>query len=133
MKREAKFQILFRAWYKSFGEYWMGNAAIELKQTPKNSISLSCVEEHQINALLAVKNGSLLYKISDESRGKKPFDMFSLSNAGAYVVIKYPDRFCVISIDKFLQKKDELLSCKIKSLSVENACKISVINISLKK
>ncbi len=93
IKREARFTILFRHYLKA---HPMGCAAFELKQTQTNSIPFSDVKEHQIDALMAVKRKGLLYKISDTSYDKKPFDMFFLKG-DAWVVIRYPSCFVIIS------------------------------------
>lgn len=102
MKREAEFGRLFRHWIKSVK--WLGPAAFELKQTLEHSIPFSDVQPHQIDALRAAKGEGLLYKIPDDSRGIKPFDMVYLQSVNAYVVIRYPDFFCLIDVDKFMQE-----------------------------
>ncbi len=43
-----------------------------------------------------------MYKISDESRGTKPFDMFHMKETPAYIVIRYPDVFVLIAIADFV-------------------------------
>lgn len=104
IKREAEFGRLFRHWLRS--QKWRGSAAFELKQTVEHSIPFSDVQPHQIDALRAAKGDGLLHKISDESRGVLPFDMFFLQNAQAYVVIRYPDFFCLIDVDRFVQEDE---------------------------
>lgn len=118
MKREANFTTMFRHWLRK--TKMMG--VFELKQTTNTSISFKAVEEHQVDALQAAQYGHLVHKISDESRGHKPFDIFSLTHVPAYVVIKYPDRFCIITIRDFL---DERESSKRKSLTDWRAEEIS--------
>ena len=121
MKREAKFTMLFRHWLRAFPRE---SAAFELKQTTTDSIPFSDVQEHQIDALLAVKDDVFTYKISDESRGIKPFDMFTLNKAQAYVVIKYPKFFVLIDIDDFVTEKQNsirrsLTSSRAKEISTQ--------------
>ncbi len=105
IKREAKFTVLFRHWMMANPCYEC--CAFELKQTQKDYINFKEIQEHQIDALMAVKHGAkgLLWKLPDDSRGIKPFDLFYLKNASAYVVIKYPKMFCLIDIDKFCSVK----------------------------
>lgn len=119
-KREANFTIVFRHWLKS--NPLNGSAAFELKQTTSDSFAFRDVQPHQIDALLAAKNDALLYKAPDDTRGHKPFDLFYLHCANAYVVIKYPRLFCVIDIEKFVLESQV---SKRKSLTRERAKEIS--------
>ncbi len=106
IKREAKFTVLFRHWLMA-NPMW--SAAFELKQTTNDSLPFSAVQEHQLDALLAVSEGAkgLLYKAPDDSRGVKPMDLLYLRNADAYVVIKYPEFFCLIDVDAFIKEKEK--------------------------
>lgn len=122
-KREADFTLLFRHWLKAERVGGISSAAFELKQTTSNSLPYDAVKDHQIDALLASKSSKgFLYKAPDDSRGIKPFDMFFLKRAGAYVVIKYPDFFCIIEVDAFIYSKD--MSDR-KSLTAAEARKIA--------
>jgi len=104
----------------------MPSSAFELKQC-SGSLPFSAVAEHQVDALLAVKSDSgLLYKAPDDSRSVKPFDLFYMRGAYAYVVIKYPRSFQIISIDTFLLEKGR---SKRKSLTEARAKEISVISV----
>lgn len=105
IKREAEFGSLFRHWLRS-QKQWEGSAAFELKQTREHSIPFSDVQDHQIAALEASQATGLLYKIPDDSRGVKPFDMVFLQFARAYVVIRYPKFFCLISVGTFTAERD---------------------------
>ncbi len=123
-KREADFTILFRHWLKANPMY---SGAFELKQTTKNCLPFSDVKEHQLDALLAVKSKhGLLYKAPDDSRGVKPFDLFYLRNAFAYVVIKFPKSFHIIDAEMF---KDEQKISKRKSLTEIRAFQISIKSV----
>lgn len=124
MKHEAKFTIEFRHWLKE--NPFISSAAFELKYTLTDSLAFIAVRPHQRDALLAVKHASLLYKAPDDSMGMKPFDLFFLKNAGAYVVIRYPDSFYVIDIDDFL--KEEKRSER-RSLTSERARSIATISV----
>lgn len=125
IKREAEFGRLFRHW---LNENRMPSAAFELKQTTTNRLPFSSVKEHQLNALLAVKKESLLYKIPDDSRGIKPFDMVYLHMACAFVVIRYPEVFVVIDVEKFIE---EMEWSSEKSLTSERAIIIATHEIHL--
>ncbi len=120
MKREAKFTLQFRHWLKANP---MHNSAFELKHTSKDSIPFSDVQEHQINALQAVKSkGGFLYKAPDDSRGAKPFDLFYMREAYAWVVVKYPKCFVIINVDLFAleskkSKRRSLTSSRAKDIA----------------
>jgi len=122
---EKDFQSAWNRWLKFNWEG--GSAGFELKITKKSSLPFSRVEAHQIQALLDVKHGSLIYKISDQSIGFKPFDSFILTDAPAYVVIMYykprkQKRVCIIDVDTFV---NEINTSKRKSLGEERAEEIA--------
>lgn len=76
----------------------MHSAAFEVKQTRTNSIAFDAVKEHQRDALGAAwTNHGLIHKISDQSQGYKPCDIMYLRNASAYVVVKFPKFFVLIT------------------------------------
>jgi len=87
VKREAKLTARLRKHLQE-SKMHTGSCAIEVKVSPTNSIRFDAVKEHQIQAL---KNatGTFVWKIADDSRGIKPFDMFILQNAGAYVAVSW--------------------------------------------
>lgn len=125
-KKEAEFGILFRHWLKANP---LQSGAFELKQTTTNRLPFSAVKDHQIHALVAASTkGGLLYKIPDDSRGTKPFDMFYLRNAESYLVIKYPDGFVLIEPETFVIERDVL--SKEKSLTYERAKEIAIYSCS---
>ncbi len=132
-KREADFGTYFRHWLKANP---MISGAFELKQTTGKSIPFSDVQDHQIEALEAAnsKHG-ILYKAPDDSRGVKPFDYFYLRNAPAWVVLKFPDAFHIISIGTFMQEKEaELKKPKgRKSITSVRSKEISVVTVSTRK
>ncbi len=127
IRREAQFGLYFRHWLKANP---MPSAAFELKQTTTNSIPFNAVQDHQIDALLAVKSRKgILYKIPDDSRGIKPFDYFCLSSSYAFVVIKFPAGFVIIDCETFLMEKKR---SKSKSLSWMRAQDIAIIVVKKK-
>lgn len=121
IKREAKFTTLFRHWVRA-NKRNLFSSAFELKQTTGKSIPFSDVQEHQLDALLAAKHDGLLYKAPDDSRGIKPFDMFFLYNARAFVVIRYPDFFCLIDVEVFIEERQ---ISERKSLTAQRAREIA--------
>lgn len=120
MKREANFQTTFNHWLKAVHKK---TGAFELKQTKSNALPFNAVVPHQVQALLQVKNGTLVFKIPD-SGYQNPFDCFSMSNEDAFVVIKYPDFFCLIDI---LDWCNEVERSDRKSLTSERAKEIATI------
>ena len=126
-KREAEFTVYFRHWLKANP---MKSGAFELKQTTTNSLDFSDVKDHQLDALLASNSKSLgfLYKIPDDSRGIKPYDMIYLRDSKSYLVIKYPKFF--VLIDPFVFVEEKTISNR-KSLTSERAREISTIAIDL--
>lgn len=125
IKRESKFTSLFRHWLKSSPMY---SAAFELKQTRTNSISFAAVKEHQLHALKAAKGEGILYKGPDDTAGFKPFDLFYLRHANAWVVIKYPKAFFIIDVEMFMHEK--ALSSR-KSLTDQRAREICMTAVDL--
>lgn len=127
-KKEAQFNTLFNSWlrnvYKKTGAY-------ELKQTAESSIPYSRLEKHQEDALLAVSNGTFVYKISDESIGFKPFDCFCFSNSPAFVVVLYQKSktFYLITINNWVYYRDK--KAKRKSLTENEAKEIATIAVKL--
>lgn len=124
MKREANFQVRFNHWVR---EVYKDTAAFELKQTTGNSIPFSDVVEHQVNALMQAKHGTLVYKIPD-SGFQNPFDSFCMSGVNAYVVFKYPEFFCLIDIDDFIEEE---MRAERKSLTADRAKEIATTVVSL--
>lgn len=104
------------------------SAAFELKYTLTNSLPFSAVRPHQIDALLAVKHKTLLYKAPDDSMGMKPFDLFYLNCEASYVVIRYPYAFHLIDIDVFVE--EEKISER-RSLTEERARYLAFISVDV--
>lgn len=126
-KREAEFGKLFRHWLKANPLKF--SAVFELKQTQSNSIAFDSVAPHQIDALQSVNSSQgILYKAPDDSRGIKPFDYFYMKNSPAFIVIRYPKSFEIISIEQFVAERDR---SKRKSLTAERAKAISTISVTL--
>lgn len=124
MKHEANFNTLFNHWLKSVHKQ---TGAFELKQTKTNSLPFASVVPHQVAALKNSKNGVLVFKIPDAGY-QNPFDTFSLAGVPAFVVIKYPDFFCMIDINDWLQ---EVKINERKSLTSIRAKEIATTIVSL--
>lgn len=133
IKREAKFTVLFRHWLLAQSDHFhFSSCAFELKQTPGDMLPFSDVKDHQIDALIAVKRGEkgLLWKLPDDSRNIKPFDLFYLHAENAWIVIKYGNHFfCLIDIDAFCHERKH---SKRKSLTAERAKELAFMVIDLK-
>ncbi len=125
IKREAKWNTVFNHWIK---EKYKRTACFELKQTETGNIPFSSVKDHQVQALLAASDKGLVFKIPDGSFIQSPFDTFSLFNVPAFVVIKYPESFELITINNFVFERDKSTR---KSLTYERAKAISTYSIKL--
>lgn len=123
--READFGIIFRHWLRANPR---SSAVFEIKQTETGSIPFSCLQENQIDYLSAIRSdkGTL---IRVQGVNGEP-DYAYYRNAPAYVVIKYPSSFHLISIDTFLLEKAR---SKRKSLTEARAADISVVSVKTKK
>lgn len=119
-KREANFQTMFNHYVKSVHKK---TGAFELKQTKGSSLPFASVMPHQVSALNQAKNGVMVFKIPDCGY-QNPFDGFCLANVPAYVVIKYPDFFCMIDIDDW--KNEDKMSIR-RSLTATRAKEIAEI------
>ena len=97
---EKDFQSHFNKWIKA---KFKKTAAFELKLCRGNSLPFNAVQPHQSRALYEAKNGQIIYKIPDVGY-QNPLDSFCLSGVPAYVVIKYPNFFCLIDIDDWLNE-----------------------------
>lgn len=120
--REKDFQIKFNHWLKNV---YKQTGAFELKITKTDSLPFSAVKQHQLDALLNAKKGVFVFKIPDCGY-QNPFDTFCLTGVPAFIVIKYPDFFCLIDIDAFITEKN--ISTR-KSLMAERAKELSTIII----
>ena len=107
-----------------FGRYLKANfpqesEAYELKFTKGNLIPFSQIKQHQIKSLIAVEEGGLYHRITDQPwikdrpwtyTLKKPFDCFVLAKAKGYVVVwfykpRQPKRFIKMRIKDYLRMR----------------------------
>lgn len=122
-KREANWTTtVFRKWLQKKGI----NAVFEIKYTTKDSIPFDAVKEHQLWSLLTVRNNTFVYKIPDMGE-KAPFDMFSMKQMPAYVVLKYPRGVAIIPIDVWCLESSR---SKRRSLTWDRARELSTIEFA---
>ena len=120
MKKEANFQTKFNHWLKNV---WKKTGAFELKQC-ESSLPFSSVVPHQIDALMAVRHSTFVYKIIDAGY-QNPFDCFCLTEQPAYVVISFKGKgFVLIAIDTFVLESKR---SKRRSLTWTRAVDIATI------
>lgn len=127
MNTEAQFNTQFGKWVKHC--YTGPSAGFELKFTKKNSVPFTefTRQEQQIPSTRACKSSRGCYhKISDDSRGRKPFDCFVIKDAKGYFVIMYHQgrgskEFIMIDVDDLVA---EMEIATRKSLTLERAREI---------
>jgi len=124
--KEAKFGLRFREYIK-YNKCLAGS--YELKDSRgKSSISFSEVTQEQIDsALMCNSDKGQLIRIIQGTAGAPDYAFFR--NSPAYIVIKYPHNFSIISIGTFLLEKSR---SKRKSLTADRAEAISIKTIKLK-
>lgn len=122
-KREARWTtIIFRKWLEKKGI----TAVFEIKFSTKDSIAFDAIKEHQIWNLLKVRHQTFVYKIPDMGE-RSPFDIFSMKEMPAYIVIKYPKGVAIISVDIWCLESSR---SKRRSLTFERAKSLSVIDFT---
>lgn len=126
-KREADFSILFRHWIKKNPP--KTTCAFELKQTQRETIPFSCVEEHQIDYCDAIKNSPKGVLIRHQGQNGEP-DYLYMYRDPVFIVIKYPECFCIIALGAFMMERS---TSKRKSLTMERAREISTETVYLPK
>lgn len=122
--REKDFQSTFNKWLKTT---YKESGVFELKLTHSDSLPFSAVQPHQELALWHTQHNQLVYKIPDVGF-QNPFDCVSLVEIPAYVVVRYPEFFCLINIDTW--QKEAKLS-KRKSLTASRAKEICTVYTQL--
>lgn len=81
-----------------------GSCAVEVKVCKGKTLGRGALKEHQRRALEIAARGALYFKISDESYGQKPFDLFVLKKSEAYVVVCFEGslkKCFAVEIEKF--------------------------------
>jgi len=118
IKHEQKFTTAFKHWLENT-DHIKGHAVFELKVALGHSLAFDAVQEHQLIALRKAKHGKFTWKISDDSIGIKPFDVFMYQESQAFLVIAFKQhgrikKFWVIDIDAWL---NIISSAKKKSIT----------------
>lgn len=125
-KREAKFSEVFRHWIRANPQ--RHSNVYEVKQTIRNSIPFEALEPQQIdygNAIEESNKGVLIRHIG----GNGEPDYIYLKHVDSWIVIKFPDFFCLITLTKFCEEKHR---SKSKSLTAERAKGIAEHVVPLK-
>lgn len=121
-KHEAEFTTKVKRWLRGFGA-----GAYEIKHT-RGSEWFICRElkRHQRDCLLAASSPTgFVYKIPDDGIAYKPFDLFVLRDTPAYVVICYPEEFCVIPIARMEEWRAPTLSVRNARLLADFTLRLS--------
>ena len=115
MPKERDFQREFSQWLRSVHRQ---TGAFELKLSRTSSLPYSALAEHQEQALLNAKHGTLVYKIPDAGY-QNPFDCVCLSGIPSFVVVRFPSKKTyLIDIDDWARNRDR---SKRKSLTEDEA------------
>lgn len=127
MKKEVDFQTLFRHYIRA--NPLPLSSHVELKDSRgKDYISFSEVKQQQIDSALASNSdkGNLV-RIEVGTTGAPDFAYYR--NAPAYIIIRFPKQFSIISIGTFLLEKER---SRRKSLTSDRAQEISIKTVSLR-
>lgn len=127
MKKEVDFQTLFRHYIRAHP--FNISSHIELKDSRgKDYIAFSEVKQQQIDSALASNSdiGNLI-RIEVGTTGAPDFAYYR--NSPAYIVIRFPTQFSIISIGTFMLEKER---SRRKSLTSSRAQEISVKTVSLR-
>ena len=124
LKKEQQFTTKLQKWLRY---NWKESSAFEVKVARDGKrFPYKELYSHQIRALLRVKK-SFVYKIPDLG-SQNPFDVFTLYNTGAYVILKFIRRgnktFYVIDIEDFISHRDK---SKAKSITENEAKHIAYL------
>src|ERR1035437_11017757 len=101
--REAEGGRLLRHWIKANPQFTM---SIETKQTEKDYINFSEVKQAQLDWGLAIMSDKgVLMRVEAVVEGMP--DYVYLRNVHAFICVKYPDFFCFICVDKWVEEVDK--------------------------
>ena len=125
--KEAKSSIIFRHWLRENPQY---TCSIEMKDTRgKSYLSFREITEAQLNYGLAIMSDKgVLIRVQAISEGMP--DYIYLRSTPAWIVIKYPRSFEIISVTVFILEKNK---SKSKSLTYVRAKEISTTSVALRK
>ena len=122
--RESDFQTKLTRWAKHNLDH---SCAIEAKITKTRRLPFSALQPHQLMALQASRRSALAFKIADLGLTPKPFDMFVLVKARAYIAVQFYTKGCkhfyLIPVEAWEQAETAATS---RSLTEEDVSKISL-------
>lgn len=118
-KREANFGTLFRHWVRA--NPLRETCHFELKQTQKDSIPFNCIEPQQIDFATAIRESPKGILVRNQGGNGEP-DYSYFYRDPVYIVIKFPDCFCILSLPSFISERDR---SKRKSLTAQRAREIA--------
>lgn len=127
-RNESKFGILLRHWVFANAKK-LKTSTFEIKQTQTDSLPFSALEEHQNNYSMAIKHSEKGAFMRMESGTIGAPDYVYLKKEPAFIVVRFPDLFCIIDIDKW---NTERIINKRKSLTSERAQLIAFETIRMK-
>lgn len=123
---EAKFGTLLRHWFRANAKN-LDTCSVELKQTESDSLPFGALAENQIDFGNAVTHSEGVLVRVQGVNGEA--DYIWLRKEPSYVVVKYPNCFCIITIDAFVKEK---ATSKRRSLTSGRAREISTYSVDLK-
>lgn len=126
-KREANFGLLLRHWIMA--NPLRVTCHFELKQTTTDSMPFSCVEERQIDFGHSIQNSPKGVLMRNTGGSGEPDYTYTYRDP-VFIVIRFPDIFCIISLASFVHEKSV---SKRKSLTSERARELSTHCIELHK
>jgi len=128
-KLEAEATTKLLPWLKEN----VGTGAYEIKHDRRTGkIRLDEFKEHQLAALAAAERGDkgIAYKISDESRGFKPFDVFVLRGVQAWLVLVYSNyAYCIPHFQYQFWVKEGLTAIDEHEATVHSRFRTSLTNL----
>jgi hypothetical protein len=122
IKKEAKLQVIWGQYLRSLmeqGTPWYGY--FELKQTDKDYMPFSALEENQLEGLPATEKNGLYWKYSDLDMRKKPCDCSCTPPLPSYVVIAFSGVFYAIRIGEIIKMIEDSRT-RITKVEAEKLC-----------
>lgn len=92
-----------------------------MKQVSGSTFSFSKIEDSQWAGLPATERNGMVWKFSDETSRPKPCDGVCIPPLPSYLIIKFPEEFCMIRFHKIINMRDKGAT----SISEQQAIKIS--------
>lgn len=131
-RHEADFGLQFRHWAEANKKSFPPSCSFELKDTAgKNSLAFDAWEPKQSRFAHEIQHEGSLIRVTVGTPGTADY-LFMKRPSIAFVVIKFPDQFCIIKANDLIAEKE---SSKRKSLTAERAKEIAekVVELPRKK